>query len=360
MRSQQTSDGDGKPKRRRTRRVGKPPPEANYSAKPTRGRRAITNEATPKKATKSQGNRRIRPTIPAPEPKAVEPSPSIPPEPGRIRSRVRSLAARTKKPLMFALRVAAAFAVVAGGIASWRLFDQYIHTAEAFAITAVDTHVGERVSEAELLETASLSIGQNAFLVPPEAAQANLEAHPWIASARVERRLPGSYRVRVTERRPAALLSLGELYLVDADGAVFKTVEPGDPVDFPVVTGVDEERFLRDRVTRTAVLQDVITLLHDYRSAGLYRREPISEIHVEPDDGLSLIVGEDGMQVRLGRGPWRTKLRKLRRVLDRLDAQEARAIYVLLDNARRPDRVTVRLREELPPPPEPETPAAAG
>ena len=56
----------------------------------------------------------------------------------------------------------------------------------------------------------------------------------------------------------------------------------------------------------------------------------------------------------------RPKLRKLRRVLERLDETESRPEYVVLDNVRRPDRVVVRLREEPDPtPPEPEEPAAA-
>ena len=84
--------------------------------------------------------------------------------------------------------------------------------------------------------------------------------------------------------------------------------------------------------------------MHDYRGAGLWRREPISELHIEPDDGISLYVGSDNTLVRLGQGPYRQKLRRLRRVLERLKARDLRPQYVYLDNVRRPDRVTVRLR----------------
>jgi cell division protein FtsQ len=117
-------------------------------------------------------------------------------------------------------------------------------------------------------------------------------------------------------------------------------------VDLPIVSGIERERFVRERAWRTALLSEVGVLLEDWRAAGLWRREPIAEIHVEADDGLTLHVGTDAMEVRLGRAPFLPKLRKLRRVLDRLDQEHTRAIYVHLDNVRRPDRVVVRLREE--------------
>ena len=126
------------------------------------------------------------------------------------------------------------------------------------------------------------------------------------------------------------------------------------------ITGLEQGEFVRNRAFRTAVLLEVVALMHDYRAAGLWRREPIGEIRVEPTGGLSLRVGEDAMLVRLGRGPHRTKLLRLRRILDRLDESESRAEYVFLDNVRRPDRVTVRLREEPEPAPEPDEEEAAG
>jgi cell division protein FtsQ len=141
-----------------------------------------------------------------------------------------------------------------------------------------------------------------------------------------------------------ALLALDALYLVAEDGTAFKKVEDGDPVDLPVITGVDQVGSGSDRALSNSVLLSAVALLHDYREVGLFRREPIAEIHVEPDAGLSLYIGEDATHVRLGARPYRQKLRRLRGVLDRLEKRHDDPAYVYLDNQRRPDRVTVRLR----------------
>jgi len=103
-------------------------------------------------------------------------------------------------------------------------------------------------------------------------------------------------------------------------------------------------RFTGDREFRTRVLTQAVSLLDDYAEVGLKRREPISEIHVEDDGGFSIYSGPDAVHVALGTPPFRSKLRRLRKVLDRLERKKARPAYVYLDNDRRPDRVTVRLR----------------
>jgi cell division protein FtsQ len=130
----------------------------------------------------------------------------------------------------------------------------------------------------------------------------------------------------------------------DVCSSDLKPFEEGDPVDLPVITGVDARRFDRDRSYRTELLTASVALAREWESASLARREPIAEIHVEPDEGLTLFVGDDGTEVRLGRGPYRAKLARLRRVLDELGRRQSRPLYVYLDNVRRPDRVTVRVR----------------
>ncbi len=251
---------------------------------------------------------------------------------------------RLRAPLLFSARLLSVAAVVAGVVAAAHLIERHVRTSDSFATSAVETEGLTRLDRAEVLRWTGLALGQNVFQVSASEAQRRLLRHPWIRSASVERRLPGTYRIQVRENRPAALLSLGELYLVSDDAKVFKKQTEGDPVDLPVITGIDRERFTGDREYRTAVLDHAISLLDDYCEVGLRRREPVAEIHVEDDGGFSIYAGQDAVHVALGPPPFRPKLRRLRKVLDRLQQKKARPAYVYLDNDRRPDRVTVRLR----------------
>lgn len=303
------------------------------------------NEAPPSPSTRG-GNRRVRAKVGA----AVEPEAPRVSWAERLRARresAKGLLERLRRPAELALRTLAVLAVGVVAVAVGRLVERHVRTSPTFAVQEIALSGHVRLTEAEVLETAGLALEQNVFEVAPEEAEARLLAHDWIAEADVRRRLPGSYTIEVRERRAVALLAVQDIYLVSEDGAVFKRVEEDDPIDLPVITGVDRDRFTRDRGFRTSVLLEVVALLHDYRGAGLWRREPISEVHVERDDGLSLYVGADGAFVRLGHGPFRAKLGRLRTVLDELGQRGARAEYVYLDNERRPDRVTVRIRTPL-------------
>jgi cell division protein FtsQ len=264
-----------------------------------------------------------------------------------VRERLRAVGQRARAawqvlrgPVVLVLRVLVLGAVASGALAGARLVERYARTADAFRTTEIAVEGASRLARDEVLAAAHLAIGQNVFEVAPERAQRELLRHPWIAKAGVVRRLPGSYRLRIVERHPAAIVVLDGNYLVSDDGVVFKAVEPGDPVDLPVVTGLGAA----DADERRPLLGNALGFIRSYADAGFAAHEPLGEIHVDPSDGLSAYVGADAAYARLGHPPFEPKLRRLRRVFERLAENEGRPAYVYLDNARRPDRVTVRAR----------------
>ena len=220
---------------------------------------------------------------------------------------------------------------------------QYAHSAEAFAIGEIIIEGNRQLEDIDVRRAARLRIGSNIFEVSSEGTRNHLLQHPWIEEATVVRKLPGRVRIEIVERRPVALVALDQLYLVSDEGAVFKRLGVDDPVDLPVITGIASERFYDDFDYRTAILLRSMALLQDYEGAGLAKREPVSEIHFEGASGIEIFVGNDGMNVRLGNGQHRQKLRRLRQVLERLEREKTRPSYVYLDNVRSPERVTVRL-----------------
>src|SRR5262249_56676838 len=67
---------------------------------------------------------------------------------------------------------------------------------------------------------------------------------PGFHQFRPPRRSPDSLSVAVKEREPAALVALGDLYLVDSEGRPFKKIEREDPADLPLITGLAREQFV--------------------------------------------------------------------------------------------------------------------
>jgi len=107
--------------------------------------------------------------------------------------------------------------------------------------------VGATTMEAgELASWAGLPEGANWFSVDCDAVARNLEAHPRVARASVERRFPDTLVLSITERIPVALVyvvsSTGrtEAHCVDADGVVFASASlyPGAAV-LPILSGLE-------------------------------------------------------------------------------------------------------------------------
>ena len=255
----------------------------------------------------------------------------------RVPGERRRNAVRAALGALRALGVAAAGALVVAAL--WR----YALAGDLFRVAEIRFEGIARATPDELLDISPVQRGDHLLLCDTDVLATALRRHPWVASVEVERELPRTLVVRVAERRAAALVDLGGLYLVDAKGVVFKRAVPGDGLDLPVITGVAREAWVERREEMEPLLSAALALLARWTERGLDRVEPVSEIHVDPDYGTTLWAGRDGIEVRLGHGELPEKLERLERVLAAVAADRERAQVLHLDNRRRPDWVTVRL-----------------
>jgi cell division protein FtsQ len=234
--------------------------------------------------------------------------------------------------------------VVAAAVYLGQALENFVRTSPAFSLEEIVVRGASRLSEAEIIEASGVVRGENVFKWPPEEVEARLSSHPWIGKASVKRRLPGRFDIEVREHAPRALLVLDSLFLVSREGAVFKEVAPGETFDLPVVTLEDDDVIRASRERRAALLTEVAALLHDVEAVEPSWSATLAEVHVHRDGAFTLRFGEEGTEVRLGRGDLEGKLARLRRVFERLDRAGLEATRVYADNERRPDRVTVELR----------------
>lgn len=78
--------------------------------------------------------------------------------------------------------------------------------------------------KAAVLAALGVQRGMPILAFDPHAARQALEQIPWVAAATVERRLPDTVFVRITERTPMAIWQHEQaLHLVDGDGVVLTT-----------------------------------------------------------------------------------------------------------------------------------------
>lgn len=148
---------------------------------------------------------------------------------------------------------AAGIALVAGG-AAWLTVNGWVDRQvasldRAFVATSADLgFTVERVladgrnetTSSQILSTIGVQLGEPIFSVDLEAARARLLTLPWVATATIERRLPDTLYVRITEAAPLALWQQQQrLHLLGSDGRVIDGAAIERFANLLVVVGPD-------------------------------------------------------------------------------------------------------------------------
>src|SRR6185503_7195002 len=96
----------------------------------------------------------------------------------------------------------------------------------------------ETTDAATILAALAADRGTPILAVSPSRAKQQLESLPWVRSATIERRLPGTLIVRLSERHPLAVWQHdGKLELIDRQGEVIAVKDLGRFARLPTVVG---------------------------------------------------------------------------------------------------------------------------
>ncbi len=188
-------------------------------------------------------------------------------------------------------------------------------TCSAFCIkdiNNIEIEGAKRLSPSVLLQQARLEPGLNLLAVRPGQVERALMAHPWIAKAEVSRKWPHSLHLKIQERDPVALAQIGEeLLYLDRQGMIFKPLSPGDPHNFPVITGLTPEQFRHAAGDLPEVVAQAFNLMEVLKKTPPpLNLENISEIHADLEQGFTLYANGVGIALDLGFKDYSEKLQK--------------------------------------------------
>lgn len=199
--------------------------------------------------------------------------------------------------------------------------------------------VGNLVSVAEVRRWAGVDVGDSLWDADPGRIRDRLESHPMLRSALVRRRFPDRLEIRVRERQPAAITVGDGLYYIDRTGERFGPLAASHGRDFPVFTGVPDKGDGR----RRWALRRALHMLRRDGGDGL----EISEIHLDPVEGLVLLPSSPRVPLYLGWHGWERRLQKGVRALRGFDGAAERLAGIDL---RYRGQVVVKLRDVDPAP----------
>lgn len=243
-----------------------------------------------------------------------------------------------------ALRIAAAGLVLATAASAPLWGPPALRRVPLFDADRVEVSGTRMLAPHEVVAASGIRIGASVW-TDPAAWEAALRDHPVIASAEVERRLPATLRIRITEKRPAAFVQAGTLRPATAEGELLPVDPARVPVDLPLAgTAPDTAHRVRD--------QQALALL---REAGrLADADPmlmarVSELRAGPDGALRVRLAHPAADVLLPAGAEEPRLTQLRATLDDVARRIPAGGRAVVD-ARFADQVVVRLPRPAPAP----------
>ena len=191
-----------------------------------------------------------------------------------------------------------------------------------------------RTSGEAILAALGAARGTPMLEISPSAAKTRLEALPWIRSASVERFLPDTLYVQVTERQPLALWQRkGKLELIDREGAVVAVPSLDEFADLIILVGDDAPK------AAPALLEMLASepALRSHVAAAV--RVGGRRWNLKLDSGIDVALPEDNVGAA-----WRQFAR-----LDRTDGLLKRDILKV--DLRLPDRLVLQVPEAAKPAP---------
>ena len=235
-------------------------------------------------------------------------------------------------------------ALAYGGYRGWQSFQ----TSDSLLVKTIEVDGLNRVAEHEVLTYANLKPGVPVFDIQLHDTAESVRQHPWIDEATVRRRLPDGIFIDVTEFTPGILVSMGNLYLANPEGRIFKRLSRTDSLDLPVVTGLKPSEDAAQESYNQNVLREAIAL-HEKIAEHESVMGRLEEIHHDPHLHWSIVTRhpnqEDGvLTMHLGEFPGR-RLSVARQVLGQLRQRTRVPTVIWLDGQTHPERVHIRFAD---------------
>jgi len=231
--------------------------------------------------------------------------------------KVRSSVRRQTVVRRVGIGLGSLFALVVGLFVAWRgiewVLRETVYQNPAFALHQFEVQTDGQISIEQLRSWSGVKLRDNLLALDLARVQRDLEMVPAIESVRVERVLPHTLRVRVTERRPVARLIFAgkptssadtnatpSIYTVDAAGYFMFPIEtpqagqaPGYSVaHLPVITGVLLSEIRPGRQTESSQVRAALQLLQSFQRSPMAGIVDVKEIDVSASGFLNVTTAQ--------------------------------------------------------------------
>jgi cell division septal protein FtsQ len=251
--------------------------------------------------------------------------------------KLRSSQVRAARTRMGAIVLGAAFAAIFGLYLAYRtsnwVLNRLVYENKAFAIQELDVQTDGVISLDELRRWTGVKPGANLLALDLARVKRDLELVPLVQAVSIERILPRTLRIRITEREPIAQINVPRLrqgggvdlavYQLDADGYVMVPLEPrqratplNQPGDaLPAVCGVNSSELQPGRRIGTQQVHAALRLILAFEQSPMAGLVDLRRVDVSSPEALVVTTGQ-GSEVTFGLTDLDQQLRRWHDIFD--------------------------------------------
>ncbi len=242
---------------------------------------------------------------------------------------------------VFLKRVLILLIVISIGIGVLYLY-QRMSRSPLFSIKEVLVEGVSQAHQEDIVKIMNLPPHCTLFRFDPVKMMEKLSKIPWIESVYIRKELPNTISIKVKERKPFFILISKNLFYVDKHGIIFKKLSSMDNLNFPVLTGITPKELKERNKEKIRLFNLAVDLFHQLKRKKLLSPDMISEVHLDPIEGLSLCLVGSGLWVRLGKEKFDLRLKRFVKVLNDLKKRGIKPLYIDTDYS---DKVVLKIEK---------------
>jgi cell division septal protein FtsQ len=251
--------------------------------------------------------------------------------------KLRSDQIRATRIRLITIACSVVFGTVFGLYLVWRtgelMLDKFVYENPDFAIQNVEVQTDGVIAPEQLRRWSGVRVGSNLIALDLAAVKRNLELVSAIDSVSVERVLPQTLKIRVTERTPAVQVNVPRsdatggiaisVFQLDATGQVMQPIDPRQctvPLlqmnsQLPVVLGLNYFQLQPGRRIESPQVQAALRLVSAFGHSPMYGLVDLRQIDVSAP-GVIIATTEQASQITFGLDNLDQQLRRWRQIYD--------------------------------------------
>ena len=251
--------------------------------------------------------------------------------------KLRSDQVRATRTRLAAMTLGVLFGTVFGLYLLWRTgewaLDKFVYENADFAIQRVDVQTDGVIAPEQLRRWSGVKLGANLIALDLVQVKRNLELVSAIDSVSVERILPRTLKIRVSEREPVAQVNVPRadaaagisvsVFQLDADGVVMQPLDPRLCVvplsqineQLPVLTGLNVYELQPGHRVESPQVQAALKLLGAFDHSPMVGLVDLRRIDLTSPEVVVVTTGQ-GSEITFGLDNLEQQLRRWRGIYD--------------------------------------------